>query len=91
MSDVTVDTDEAVDAFTSLCDAAVDYDKLTRELRRAKRRGKEFETQRAGEILFALLNEMMNDAALLSQGDDEDRITLCKRVAERVVERIQQP
>lgn len=87
MSEVTVDTYEAVDAFAAMFDGVDDYVRLLRSIRKAHKNGVAVDADKAAAILKDLLVEVMNDAVVLTQGDDADRLSVCNRVAQAVVQK----
>lgn len=81
MGDTTVNVDEAVDAIDGLCRSAADIETLGRLWRRARRSGRPVDEAKATTLMRHVIRDLMDDVTLLAQGDDEDRETLCDRVA----------
>ena len=86
MAGTYVSADEGIDSIKSLRAALADVESLRKSISKAAKKGIVVDAAKATEIVSELLLHAMDDIAILSQGDDDDRSQLCKRIAAAIID-----
>jgi hypothetical protein len=71
-----------------ICDSVADYKRFLASIRRYRREGLGVDVESAAKVAADILRDLVEECAVVSQGDDQDREDLCVRVARQAVQKI---